>query len=192
MSPGSKGLKLRSHASHKVRENGKKRSGSVTARINPAISNLVHGGFGHCTISHTIGTPIAITSPATRLKTYAPIQKSESSPRCSASPQTGHWSFILNQFARIPGPPHRGQWSHSARKNFLATDDLGGRTKGGAEGCGAGAICITLAGAHPSPSRGAGGRRGCERRPRPRQQAPTRSRSRPTAPASYRRCDSDC
>ena len=176
MSPGSKGRKLRSHASHKVRENGKKRSGSITARTNPAISSLVHGGFGHCTISHMIGTPIAITSPATRLKTYAPIQKSESSPRCSASPQTGQRSFILNQLARTPGPPHRGQRSQSARKNFLATEDLGGRTKWGAEGRGAGAMRITVAGGHPSPARGAGGRGECERRSGPGRPSLTRSR----------------
>ena len=49
----------------------------------------VHGWCGHDAMIHTIGTPIATNSPATRLNTYAPIQKSDCSPRSSARPHVG-------------------------------------------------------------------------------------------------------
>src|SRR5579885_2006552 len=42
-SPGSTGLKLRSHANHSVRENGKKKNGRATQSTTAVTSILVHG-----------------------------------------------------------------------------------------------------------------------------------------------------
>jgi hypothetical protein len=125
VSPGSAGRKLRSHANHNVRENGKNRNGNATQRTAPTISISVHGWLGALAIIQMIGTPIATTSPATRLKTYAPIQKSERSPRSNARPHCGHSSLSLSQLCKMNRPPHRGHRRHSARANFVATDELG-------------------------------------------------------------------
>jgi hypothetical protein len=124
-SPGSTGRKLKSHASHNVRENGKNRNGNATQRTAPTTSISVHGWFGALTIIQMIGMPIATISPATRLKTYAPIQKSERSPRSNARPHCGQSSLSLSQLCKMNRPPHRGHRRSKARANFVATDELG-------------------------------------------------------------------
>src|SRR6201999_3074830 len=84
---------------------------------------IVHGWFGAEAIIQTMGMPIAMTSPRTKLNTYAPIQKSDDSPRSKARPHSGQRSCIFSQERRIPPLPQRGQRSPSARRNFKPTDE---------------------------------------------------------------------
>ena len=123
-SPGSEGRKLRSQASQSNREKGKNKMGRVTHSTMATNSILAHGTFGAAMIIQPTGTPSAITSPITRLKTYAPIQKSDRSPRSSARPHVAHVSRNLSHVRRIPLPPHRGQRKVNARTNRALAEDL--------------------------------------------------------------------
>ena len=100
-------------------------TGSVTQSTMATISIRPWLFWRGEAIIQMMGTPIATTSPSTRLKTYAPIQKSERSPRSSASRQVGHSSRMLSQRRKIPRLPHRGQRNCSAQLNFWTTDDRG-------------------------------------------------------------------
>ena len=79
---------------------------------------------GHAAIIQRIGMPIATSSPTTRLNTYAPIQKSDDSPRSSASPQVG--TLVLHLQPATQGSPHRrsaGSAAAARVRNFVATVD---------------------------------------------------------------------
>jgi len=93
--------------------------------MTAVTSIAVHGWRGDDAIIQTTGMPIANTSPATRLNTYAPIQNSDDSPRSNASPHVGQASPILNQVRMMPLPPHRGHRSRIARPNFACVELFG-------------------------------------------------------------------
>ena len=125
ISPGSKGRKLRSHATTAFAKTEKSRTACTTARtIPPTTSIELHGGFGADAIIQTIGMPIASSSPRDEIEHVGADPEVRDSPRSSARPHVGQWSCILNQMRRMPPPPQRGHRNTNARRNFVATVDV--------------------------------------------------------------------